>query len=113
MADVFTTNSAASADRIANSPRPGAKQRGSGRPASSARTEVELLSEISAKLDRLVAVLAAQGKDRDKQVEILAAADCDSAFVATLVSMSPGAVRKLPGWRRARGDNGAIEQESA
>lgn len=68
------------------------------------KSELDLLSEISSKLDRLVAVLATQGKDRDTQVAILASAGCDSAFVGTVVGMSAGAVRKLPAWRRAQGE---------
>ena len=68
-----------------------------------AKTEVELLNEISEKLDRVVAVLAAQGKDRDTQAAILAAAGCDSNFLAMFLGISSGAVRNLPGWRRAKG----------
>lgn len=69
------------------------------------KSEIELLSEISAKLDRAVAVLAAQGKDRDTQAAILAAAGCDSTFLAMFFGITPGAVRNLPGWRRAKGES--------
>lgn len=55
--------------------------------------EAALLREISAKLDRVVAVLAAQGKEKDKQVDILAAAGCDSNFIGVVVGMTGGAVR--------------------
>jgi len=66
------------------------------------KTEIGLLADISAKLDRVTAILAAQGKDRETQVAILAAANCDSAFIGTLVGMSAGAVRKLPAWKRSQ-----------
>lgn len=76
------------------------------------RTELELLSDISAKLDRVIAVLAAQGKERDTQVAILAAAGCDSTFVGRIVNMTPGAVRNLPGWRRSQGDSASSTEDS-
>jgi hypothetical protein len=66
------------------------------------QTETALLREISTKLDRLIGVMAAQGKDRDKQIDILMAAGCDSAFIGTIVGMQPGAVRTLLSRRRAR-----------
>jgi hypothetical protein len=66
------------------------------------RTELELLAEISGKLDRLVAVLAAgQLKDRDQQVEVLALAGCDSRFIGSFVDLAPSRVRNLDGWRKA------------
>lgn len=57
------------------------------------RSEQELLGEISAKLDKVIAVLAVQGKERDHQIEALAAAGFDSAFIGRLVGLTPGAVR--------------------
>ena len=70
--------------------------------------EAELLTGISKKLDRVVAVLAAQGKSIDKQVQILAAAGNDSAFIGSVVGVTPGRVRQLDAWKRAKqgGDNG-------
>lgn len=76
------------------------------------RSELELLSEISAKLDRVIAVLAAQGKDRDTQVAILAAAGCESTFVGRIVGITPGAVRNLPGWRRSLGGAASVTEAS-
>ena len=61
--------------------------------AADQRSERELLGEISAKLDQVIAVLAVQGKERDQQIEALAAAGFDSAFIGRLVGMTPGAVR--------------------
>lgn len=68
------------------------------------RTEMELLAEISGKLDRVVAVLATQGKPRDKQMEILTAAGCESGFIGTLVGMTPSAVRTWQSRRRKAGE---------
>lgn len=68
---------------------------------SRTKTEIELLAEISTKLDRVVAVLAAQGKDLNRQVSILASAGCDSSFIASYTGKTPGAIRNLPGWRAA------------
>lgn len=61
--------------------------------AADERSERELLAEISAKLDRVIAVLAVQGKEKDQQIEALAAAGFDSAFIGRLVGITPGAVR--------------------
>lgn len=101
--------------------QPSVRRNGSGRPSPSrraskpravrAKTELELLGEINKKLDRVVAVLAAQGRDRDTQVAILAGAGCDSAFVGRLLKMTPGAVRNLPSWRRANADSSETDTE--
>src|SRR5450759_763788 len=56
-------------------------------------TELELLEQISSKLDHITAVLAAQGKERDKQIDILSAGGCDSALIGTIVGITAGAVR--------------------
>lgn len=74
------------------------------RESKRARTEVELLTEISAKLDRVVAVLAAQGKDRATQIDVLSSAGCDSAFIGTLLGITAGAVRKHQSRRKHERD---------
>lgn len=74
-----------------NNSRPAPRKKVSGPRALPSDSAV--LAEISAKLDRVVAVLAAQGKERDRQIEILTAAGCDSAFVGAVVGMSASAVR--------------------
>jgi hypothetical protein len=75
--------------RTSDSP---AGRRSAGRPRDQ-RSERELLGEISTKLDKVIAVLAVQGKDKDQQIEALAGAGFDSAFIGRLVGMTPGAVR--------------------
>jgi hypothetical protein len=74
------------------------------------RSEIQLLGAIDAKLDRIVAVLAAgQARDRDQQVRILAAADCDSTFVGAFVNLAPGRVRQLDAWLTTRQNSGEDE----
>lgn len=103
-------------DTPTRAPRaPKANPAAKAKPSPRIRSEVEWLAEVSTKLDRVVAMLAAQGKDRDTQVAILAGAGCDSTFVATVVGMTPGAVRNLPAWRRAKPEQapGAASAEAA
>ena len=57
------------------------------------RTERDLLAEISAKLDRLMGVIAIQGKDQATQVNTLYALGFDSKTIGALVSLSDSAVR--------------------
>lgn len=76
---------------------------------SSLSVEAQLLSEISRKLDRVVAVLVTQGKDKDRQVEILALAGCDSAFIGSVIGLAAGRVRNLDGWKRAKLATGVPE----
>jgi hypothetical protein len=73
------------------------------RPASAiVSREAELLAEISTRLGQVVAVLAAQGKDREKQIDILSAAGCDSTLIGTVVGMNASSVRTLQSRRRAK-----------
>ncbi len=58
--------------------------------------------EISQKLDRVIAVLAVQGKDREKQIDILSAVGCDSAFIGNVVGLTASAVRGVQSRRRDR-----------
>lgn len=83
---------------------PGPQQRASprGKPTASQSVEAILLQEISRKLDRVTAVLAAQNKTTDKQIDILSAAGCDSVFIGTVVGMEPGAVRMRQSRVRAK-----------
>ncbi len=57
------------------------------------RTERDLLAEISAKLDRLMGVMAIQGKDQDAQVNTLHALGFDSKTIGAMVGLSDSAVR--------------------
>lgn len=64
--------------------------------------EAQILLAISGKLDRVVAVLAAQGKARERQVEILTAAGSDSTFIGSVVGLDPSTVRNMPEWKRTK-----------
>ena len=55
--------------------------------------EVQLLLEISEKLDRLIGVVAIQGKDQDTQIGILADLGLDAPAIGSLVGISANAVR--------------------
>lgn len=57
------------------------------------KTERELLVEISQKLDRLVAVTAAQGKDADTQIGILRGFGFDWTFIGSFIGLQPEAAR--------------------
>ena len=67
-------------------------------------SDTNVLVEISLKLDRVIAVLAAQGKDREQQIDILSAAGCESNFIGTVVGMTGGAVRTFQSRRKGKTD---------
>ena len=85
---------------------------GSARKPEPASPEATLLREISGKLDRVIAVLAAQGKDKSKQIEILSAAGCDSNLIGVVVGITGGAVRMLQSRQRKKTSRGSAEQAS-
>lgn len=68
------------------------------------------MSEISAKIDRLVAVVAVQGKEKEKQIESLGAAECDSDIIGSVVGMTAGAVRVFQQRKRAKSATPAASQ---
>lgn len=55
-------------------------------------TEKELLREISEKLDKLIGVIAIQGKNKDEQVKILVSLGFTNAEISKLTSMPKGTV---------------------
>jgi len=57
-------------------------------------SELDLLQEISQKLDQVIGLLAIQGKDRNAQLATLYALGYDSGQIAAIVGMSPGNVRR-------------------
>lgn len=69
---------------------------------ASVTAETQLLAEISEKLDRVIAVLAIQGKEKDKQIEILALTGLDSPFIASVIGTTSATVRTTDGWKRAK-----------
>lgn len=77
------------------------------------RTELEVLEDISGKLDRITAVLAAQGKERDKQIDILSAGGCDSALIGTIVGITAGAVRMHRSRTRGSNNDGSTDESDS
>jgi hypothetical protein len=57
-------------------------------------SEKELLQEISEKLDKLIAVVSAQGKDLDTQITILTNAGIKSEEISSLTGRPAGTIRR-------------------
>ena len=57
------------------------------------KTEKDLLQDISGKLDRLMALMAAHGKDVDTPIHILRGFGYDWPFIGSIVGLSPDAAR--------------------
>lgn len=58
------------------------------------KSEKELLEEISAKLDKLIGVLAISGKDPKKQIEILKGLGFSIAETSTITGQTLDVVKK-------------------
>lgn len=54
----------------------------------------ELLEEISAKIDKLIALIAIQGKSENHQIKILTDLGFDSKKVGILLNLPSGTVRR-------------------
>ena len=61
----------------------------------------ELLSEISKKLDKLMAILAIQGKDEDTQIKILKSQGFTSVDTGKLIGMKETTVRMRKAWKES------------
>ena len=64
-------------------------------------TERELLSAISTKLDRLIAVLVTQGRAQDEQIRVLRNLGYDWKFIGATTGLNADAARQR--YSRARG----------
>lgn len=65
----------------------------------------ELLSEISAKLDRILALIAIEGVEEPEKVKRLSAMGLDHQTIASVTGLSPNAVAvRLHRMRKARGE---------
>ncbi len=62
------------------------------------KSEKELLKEISEKLDKLIGILAIQGKNKDEQIRILKKFGFPSNLTGILVGMKESAVRNRKSW---------------
>jgi hypothetical protein len=58
------------------------------------KTQTELLEEISGRLNKVIGLLAIQGKAQDDQIDILTALGFDSKTAGLFIGMSGDAVRK-------------------
>ena len=56
--------------------------------------QVALLTEISKKLDTVIAALLANGKDQDEQIRILRELEHDWPTIGKMVGLKPDAARK-------------------
>lgn len=56
------------------------------------KSDIELLTEISTKLDYLVALMATQGKERDDQIKILVGQGFSNGIVSKLLGIPKGTV---------------------
>ena len=65
-------------------------------------TELDILKEISGKLDQLIAVLATQGRSQDEQIRTLRNLGFDWNFIGTTTGLKANAVRM----RYTRSKNG-------
>lgn len=57
------------------------------------KTERELLEGISGKLDRLIAIVATQGRTQDEQIRVLRNYGYDWKFVGAATGLKPDAAR--------------------
>ena len=62
------------------------------------KTTEELLEEISKKLDKIISILAIQGKDEDTQIRILKKLGYNSIEIEKLLGIS-GRLRDKKGWK--------------
>jgi Holliday junction resolvasome RuvABC DNA-binding subunit len=56
------------------------------------KTEKEILLEISVKLDKLIGVMATQGKSKEEQVKVLVALGFSNSEISGLTAMPRGTV---------------------
>ena len=66
---------------------------------SNVKSEKELLEEISGKLDKIMGVLAIQGKEEDSQIRILKNQGFNSEEVGKLVGLKETTVRMRKSWK--------------
>lgn len=62
------------------------------------KSERELLEEISKKLDKLIGILAIQGKNEDEQIRILKVLGFTSKQTGNLVGIEESTIRHRKAW---------------
>jgi len=63
------------------------------------KSSEELLKEISEKLDKLMGILAIQGKDEDTQIRILKSQGFTSEEVGKLIGLKETTIRMRKAWK--------------
>lgn len=63
--------------------------------AKISKSDTDLLSEISQKLDQLIAVIAIQGKEKNDQIKILASLGLSNSNIANLIGIPKGTVDRI------------------
>jgi len=64
------------------------------------KSEKELLEEISTKLDKLMGILAIQGKKEDEQIQILKKLGFPAVEIEKLLGVK-GRLRDKKGWKKS------------
>jgi len=67
------------------------------------KTERELLHEISERLNRILGLLAIEGKSQNQQIEILSGLGLDSKTTGLFVGLSGDAVRQRKSQMKRQG----------
>ncbi len=64
------------------------------------KSEKELLEEINEKLDKIIALLAIQGKDENTQIQILKKLGFEAEEIGKLLGVT-GRLRDKKGWKES------------
>jgi hypothetical protein len=59
------------------------------------KTEKDILIEMNKKLDRLIGILATQGKDRDDKIRILVSLGFSNSEISRLIGVPKGTVDSI------------------
>ncbi len=84
-----------------------------GPKAAPAATDTALLHDISRKLDKVVALLACQGKTVEKQIDFLSSAGFDSPFIGMVTGLEPTSVRTRLFRQRAKAASATVQNDIA
>jgi len=70
--------------------------------AKQEKTEKELLREMIEKLDKLIGVIAIQGKSKDDQIKVLVSLGFTNAEISKITGMPKGTVDTIRAKRKKR-----------
>jgi len=66
--------------------------------SKSGKSEKKLLEEINEKMDKLIGILAIQGKNEDEQIRILKMLGFNSKQTGSLLGIEDSAIRHRKAW---------------